>query len=97
MREGVRRACRTVLGISCLFLAEAQAPPGPPPTRQDNVREVIHGVEIIDPYRWLEDQESPETRAWIESQNRHSEALLRDRPSLPGLRKRLAELMGWSE
>jgi prolyl oligopeptidase len=55
---------------------------------------VIHGVEIIDPYRWLEEQESPETRAWIESQNRYSEALLRDRPSLPGLRKRLAELMG---
>jgi prolyl oligopeptidase family protein len=34
--------------------------PKPPPSRVDNVREVIHGVEIIDPYRWLEDQDAPE-------------------------------------
>jgi prolyl oligopeptidase len=39
----------------------------PPPTRRDNVREVLHGVEIVDPYRWLEDDESPETRAWIDA------------------------------
>ena len=50
---------------------EAQTPK-PPATRQDSVREVIHGVEIVDPYRWLEDQESPETRAWIDAQNTYT-------------------------
>ena len=39
----------------------------PPETRAEAVVEVLHGVEIADPYRWLEDQESPETRAWIYS------------------------------
>ena len=51
--------------LSHIAFAQEQAPKAPP-TRQDNFREVIHGVEIIDPYRWLEDQESPETRQWIE-------------------------------
>src|SRR5262249_44349628 len=53
--------------VSQSIRAGAQAPPVPP-TRQDNFRETIHGVEIIDPYRWLEDQDSPETRQWIDAQ-----------------------------
>ncbi|HJU91289.1 MAG TPA: hypothetical protein VJ656_00020 [Pyrinomonadaceae bacterium] len=41
----------------------AQPPPvKPPTTRVDNFRETIHGTELIDPYRWLENHESPETR-----------------------------------
>src|SRR5258708_35306323 len=40
-----------------------------PKTRTDNVTETVHGVQIKDPYRWLEDQNSPETRAWIGEQN----------------------------
>lgn len=40
-----------------------------PPTRVDIVRETLHGVTIEDPYRWLENGESPETRAWVEAQN----------------------------
>src|SRR5438874_2212964 len=39
-------------------------PPGPQ-TKMDAVEEVIHGVKIADPYRWLEDQRSPATRDWI--------------------------------
>jgi len=48
----------------------------PPPTRTDNVKEVLHGVEIVDPYRWLEDQSSPETRAWIDAQNSYTKPFL---------------------
>jgi len=50
--------------------------PPPPDTRTDDIREVIHGVEIMDPYRWLEDQQSPETRAWIDAQNSYIESVL---------------------
>jgi len=61
--------------IFTLACTEATLPP-PPETRTDNVTETIHGVEITDPYRWLEDQESPETRAWIDAQNEYTEEVL---------------------
>lgn len=50
--------------------------PPPPDTRTDNVTETVHGVEITDPYRWLEDQDSPETRAWIDAQNEYTRSIL---------------------
>jgi prolyl oligopeptidase len=78
--------------FSHLALAQEQVLK-PPPSRQDNFREVIHGVEIIDPYRWLEDQDSPETRQWIDAQNRYTHSLLNGLPSRPLIQKRLTELM----
>ena len=48
----------------------------PPATRTDNVAETLHGVELVDPYRWLEDQTSPETRAWIDAQNAYTDSQL---------------------
>src|SRR5215510_9648434 len=89
----------TLLAATSVFLvgvkapsAEAQAPVGPP-TRQDNFRETIHGVEIVDPYRWLEDQDSPETRQWIDAQNRYSHSMLDGLPSRTAIQKRLTELL----
>src|SRR6185295_6829318 len=67
--------------------------PKPPTTRVDNFREVLHGVEIIDPYRWLEEQDSPETRAWIDAQNKYTHSLLDELPSRPLIQKRLSELL----
>ena len=57
--------------LSCTLMS-AQTPK----TRVQSVTETIHGVTITDPYRWLEDQDSPETRAWIESQMGHTQAVL---------------------
>jgi len=64
-----------------------------PPTRREEVRETLHGVEISDPYRWLEDQNSPETRAWIAAQNAITHAYLNQWPGRPSLQKRLTELL----
>ena len=64
-----------------------------PATRRDNVKETIHGVEIVDPFRWLEDQDSPETRAWIDAQNKHTDAYLGGPETRAKIAKRLEELM----
>lgn len=41
-----------------------------PVTRRDTTTETLHGHQVADPYRWLEDPESEETRAWVAAQNR---------------------------
>ena len=66
---------------------------GPPKTRVDNVKEVIHGVTIVDPYRWLEDQNSSETRAWIEAQHHYTRSILDPLAGRQRLQERLSELM----
>jgi prolyl oligopeptidase len=50
--------------------------PPPPPTEPKPVTETIHGTTLTDPYRWLEDQKSPETRAWISEQMKYTEQYL---------------------
>jgi prolyl oligopeptidase len=47
---------------------------------------------LIDPYRWLEDQDAPETRAFIEAQNAYLYGLLERLPFLGAIRDRLTTL-----
>ena len=54
---------------------------------------MLHGTEVHDPYRWLEDGESEETRAWVEAQNTRTRAVLDDLPDRPALHKRLLSLL----
>ncbi len=49
-----------------------------PPTRRENVSENIHGVEIHDPYRWLENFDLPETQKWVDEQNKLLDKELKD-------------------
>jgi prolyl oligopeptidase len=65
----------------------------PPTTRRDDVVETLHGVKIADPYRWLEDQDGAETRAWIEAQDACTAAVLDAVPGREGIRGRLSQLM----
>ncbi|HEY7574179.1 MAG TPA: prolyl oligopeptidase family serine peptidase, partial [Thermoanaerobaculia bacterium] len=49
--------------------------------------------EIADPYRWLENQDAPETRAWIDAQNAYTKRILGQAPGRAALEKRIAELL----
>ena len=69
---------------------EAQTPPA---ARQDNFREVFHGVTLVDPFHWLEDGASEETRRWIDQENAYAHALLEEQPTRAGIMRRLGELM----
>jgi prolyl oligopeptidase len=66
----------------------------PPATRTENVVEKLHGVEVHDPYRWLENGESAEVRAWTAAQNRHVREVL---DAVPGRKWLEARLWQWQE
>lgn len=69
----------------------------PPPTQVEPVTEVLHGVEVTDPYRWLEDQNSPRTRAWLEEQTAYTRAYFDTIPGREQIRDRVKELMVFKE
>jgi prolyl oligopeptidase len=50
-------------------------------------------VEITDPYRWLEDQNSPETRAWIDAQNAYTDSIIPKLPGREALKQRVSALV----
>ncbi len=60
-------------------------------TRVSNVIENFHGVDVPDPYRWLED-DGEETEAWVAAQNRLTEGFLSEVPERDIIRHRLTEL-----
>jgi prolyl oligopeptidase len=65
----------------------------PPLSLVELVVDVLHGVPIADPYRWLEDQNSSRTRAWIEDQTRYARAYLDHVPGRDRIRQRVRELL----
>jgi prolyl oligopeptidase len=65
----------------------------PPFSAVEPVTEILHGVPITDPYRWLEDQNSPRTRAWIEEQTRYARTYLDAIPGRDRIRERIRELL----
>jgi prolyl oligopeptidase len=67
--------------------------PDYPPTLTVDAVDLLHGEVIPDPYRWLEDGESSETRAWTEQQNAQTEAYLARVPGRQRIRLRLQELL----
>jgi prolyl oligopeptidase len=68
----------------------AEHPPVPA-HRVDQVDD-LHGELVADPYRWLEDTNAPETRAWIEAENELTEDWLSRVPEREEIRQRLSEL-----
>ncbi|MBA3541491.1 MAG: S9 family peptidase [Deltaproteobacteria bacterium] len=63
-----------------------------PTTRKDDVVETLHGTKIADPYRWLEDEKSPEVQAWMTKQDDYARAELAKLPGRDKLVARLTEL-----
>ena len=82
----------TGLGL-CTLRAKSPQEPLPPMTRIEPMKDNYHGVEVTDPYRWLEDQQSPATRAWIDAQNKYTQSLLTAWPEREELKRRVASLL----
>ena len=88
-----RSLAATTLAVAVLAAACRAPYPPPPETARVPVADTIHGVEFVDDYRWLEDQYSPETRAWIDEQNAYAELIVGDTTLRAELESRLRELM----
>lgn len=63
-----------------------------PPARKSDVQDDFHGTLVPDPYRWLEDPDSGETRAWVQAQNAITRSELDADPARPRLQERLRAL-----
>ena len=85
-------AALATVGLTLALACGSPYPP-PPDTVREPVVDTLHGVAITDDYRWLEDQDSPETRAWIAAQNAYAEQIVGDTPLRSELAARLRELM----
>ena len=85
MKRGILTLLAMAVLYSIVMLAQSadSITTAPPTTHRGDVQETLHGVTISDPYRWLEDQESPETRAWITQQNEYTHKLLDGWPAWP--------------
>ncbi|HTW97768.1 MAG TPA: prolyl oligopeptidase family serine peptidase, partial [Acidimicrobiales bacterium] len=62
------------------------------PTRRSDQADELHGELVGDPYRWLEDSNDPETRSFIEAQNKVTESWLAAIPAREEIRSRLGEI-----
>ncbi|WP_294226051.1 prolyl oligopeptidase family serine peptidase [Prosthecobacter sp.] len=66
-----------------------------PKTRKEDVVDTLHGVKIADPYRWLEDDNSEETKAWVKAQNEVTFGYLKKLPRRDEIESRLRELWNY--
>ncbi len=83
------------LWLPGLVCAQVSAPAAkcPPVARIDSEKDTYGSTIVADPYRWLEDQNSPETRAWIDAEQKCTEGALSNLPGRTELSKRLTELL----
>jgi len=93
---------RLIIAFLSLFVAAAYAADdvkgaaasAVPKAEKRPLEETLHGVKIIDNYRWLEDGQSPETQKWVEEEMAYTRGVLDPLPGRDAIHKRLTELLG---
>lgn len=68
-----------------------------PVARKGDQVDDYHGVKVADPYRWLEDLDSEETRNWVEAENKLSFAFLEAIPARASIKERLTKLWNYEK
>ncbi len=80
-----------LLALALVSVLAGQTAQAPQPARNPRspVVDIHHGVEVVDPYRWLEDSQSPEVKAWSEAQAAAARAHLDGLPSAKEIREQV--------
>ena len=68
-----------------------------PKTRKVDQVDTIHGVQVADPYRWLEDDNADETKAWVKAQNKVTFEYLGQIPAREKIETRLTALWNYEK
>ncbi|HEX8539236.1 MAG TPA: S9 family peptidase, partial [Cystobacter sp.] len=77
--------------------SQASSRPSYPAARQEDVVDDYHGTKVADPYRWLENPDSPESRQWIEAQNQLAFGYLEKIPARAQIKQRMTELWDYEK
>jgi prolyl oligopeptidase len=85
------------LALMALSAAASADPLTYPAARRDALVESLHGTSVPDPYRWMEDIDSPETRKWVEAQADLANSFLAAIPQRASFLKRLRELQDYDK
>ena len=90
----MRFIVRVIAVMLALFLTQSRVGQtfDYPPTRQVNAVDDYQGVKIADPYRWLEELNSEETKEWVDAQSAITAKYLESLPLREVFRKRITEL-----
>jgi len=88
-------ASLTVLAAGVLAASEAKgsADAAPPKAEKRPLEETLHGVKIVDNYRWLEDGTSADTQKWVAEEMAYTRGVLDPLPGREAIHKRLTELL----
>ena len=91
------RKLSVLTAATALLVGCTQAPLVYPQAHKVDQVDTYHGVEVADPYRWLEDPDAPDTRAWIEAQNELTFGYLEQIPSRRRINTRLTGLWDYEK
>ncbi len=88
--------CGAAAAVSCGNMKTIKHLPYPETAREE-VRDNYFGVEVADPYRWLEDDRSEATAQWVEAQNHVTRDYLSQIPFRDDIRERLTEVWNYTK
>ncbi len=101
MHNSAHKSLATAAALAIAFSTSAAQTPSSPPKYPSapagNQTDLYHGVKIADPYRWLEDMDSPRTAAWVKAENELTFGYLASIPERAAIHSRLEALWNYAK